>query len=270
MSLSVVVLTSVGREAHLRGCLRALAAQTLLADQILVVDDGSSQGHAVVAEFEADLPLRYDWRPHDYCMSRSYNRAVSQLSSEKLVFLSGDILLNPLALGFYAEYFAALPPAAIWGYFGSYKQEVLDSYLQPGVSVNIRDIRLWFTPEGRLSCREDMVRHPQVYAWGGNWALPRSLFVQAGGFDEDFSGWGYEDVAFANQLVQLGIPMAFSVDVWGEHQAHADPEETTVALRNRQKIGVLSPCLHEPGLLYHPVRTHLAELLNSVYGCFQG
>lgn len=265
MSLSVIVLTSVGREAHLRGCLRALAAQRYSPEQILVVDDGSSQGRAVVAEFAGELPLLYDWRPHDYCMSRSYNRAVALLQAEDLVFLSGDILLNPQALGFYAEYVAALPPTAIWGYFGSYKQAQVTSYLLPGAQVNIRDIRLWFGPEGRLSCREDMVRHPQVYAWGGNWALPRSLFVQAGGFNEAFSGWGYEDVAFANQLVQLGIPMAFSVDVWGEHQVHPDPEEPEVALRNRENIGVLAPCQQEPGLLYHPQRTQLAGLLKSHY-----
>jgi len=266
MSLSVVVLTSVGREVHLRGCLRALAQQTVLPEQILVVDDGSAQGRAVVAEFEAELPLCYDWRPHDYCMSRSYNRAVAQLTAENLVFLSGDILLNPLALGFYADYFSALPPMAIWGYFGSHKQEVLASVLQPGAQVNLRDIRLWFGPDGRLSCREDMVRHPQVYAWGGNWALPRSLFLQAGGFDEDFSGWGYEDVAFANRLVQLGVPMAFAVDVWGEHQAHPDPEEAEVAQRNREKIGALAVAQQEPGLLYHPERTQLAQLLKGLQG----
>lgn len=266
MSLSVIVLTSPGRETHLRRCLLALAQQTEPADQILVVDDGSAQGRAVVSEWQRDLPLIYDWRPHDYCMSRSYNRAVAQLQAEKLVFLSGDILLNPLALGFYEAYFEALPPTAIWGYFGSYKQEIVASYLQPNTQVNMRDLRLWFTPDGRLSCRSDMVLHPQVYAWGGNWALPRSCFVKAGGFNEAFSGWGYEDVAFANQLMHLGLPMAFAVDVWGEHQIHADPEMAEVAQSNRGKIGVLAPCLHEPGLLYDPQRTHLAQLLSQVYG----
>jgi GT2 family glycosyltransferase len=266
MSLSVIVLTSPGREDNLSACLRALAQQTQSAKHVLVIDDGSTGGRERVAEFEQDLPLVYDWRPHDYCMSRSYNRAVAQAQTEQLVFLSGDVLLNPQALAFYQEYFLALPATAIWGYFGSYKQSESLSCLVPERRVNLRDIRLWFTPNGDLSCRQDMVLHPQVYAWGGNWALPRSLFLKVGGFDEHFSGWGYEDVAFANRLVLADIPQAFAVDVWGEHQVHPDPEDAAIAARNRSQIGILARSRHEPGLLYHPERCHLAQLLRDDQG----
>ncbi|PIQ24447.1 hypothetical protein COW36_24665 [bacterium (Candidatus Blackallbacteria) CG17_big_fil_post_rev_8_21_14_2_50_48_46] len=266
MSLSVIVLTSPGREDNLRACLSALSQQNRLAEKIHIVDDGSQRGAAIVKAFQTELPLSYDWRPHDYCMSRSYNRAVKALSSERLVFLSGDILLNPQALSFYHEYYQALPPSAIWGYFGSHKPESVTSQLIPGRQVNIRDIRLWFTPEEKLTCPPEMFQHPQIYAWGGNWALSRSLFTAAGGFDERFSGWGYEDVAFANRLIAQGVPQAFAIDVWGEHQVHPEGEDSAVAKKNRERIGPLAPSRHEPGLLFHPGRTDLPQRLIKDYG----
>lgn len=265
MHLTVVVLTSPQRETHLQNCLRALAVQTLPASEIWVIDDGSTGGAAVVQAWRSELPLRYDWRPHDYCISRSYNRAMALIQNEYLVFISGDVLLNPAALAFYAEYYQILPPTAIWGYFGSHKPECVDSQLIPGCRVNIRDIRLWFQPGGRLSCPQDMVVYPQVYAWGGNWAISRQLFLETGGFNEAFQGWGYEDVAFANQLVQRGIPQAFAVDVWGEHQVHPGDEQAATVSRHRALVGPLIQAEQEPGLLYHPGRTRLFQLLQEDY-----
>lgn len=182
-----------------------------------------------------------------------------------LVFLSGDVLLSPKALAFYTDYYRELPFTAIWGYFGSYKLECVDSQLIPGCRVNIRDTRLWFQPNGRLTCPEDMVIYPQVYAWGGNWAIPRRLFIESGGFNEAFQGWGYEDVAFANQLIYRGIPQAFAVDVWGEHQVHPKDEHPVTVARHRRLVGPLVRTTQEPGLLYNPQATPLFALLCHAY-----
>ncbi|PKL74250.1 MAG: glycosyltransferase, partial [Candidatus Melainabacteria bacterium HGW-Melainabacteria-1] len=69
MSLAVIILTSPGREANLVACLQALKAQTLQGFELIVVDDGSEQGEAVVRTATAGwLDPLYLWRPNDYNM----------------------------------------------------------------------------------------------------------------------------------------------------------------------------------------------------------
>jgi glycosyltransferase involved in cell wall biosynthesis len=265
MQLSVIVLTSPGREENLDACLKALAQQDLAAAEIRVIDDGSAHGAQSVAKWSKELPLAYDWRPNDRCMSRSYNRAVAQTRCEKLVFISSDILLNPHSLSFYAEYYQALPPAAIWGYFGSYKADIRPSHLIPGRQVNCLDHRLWITPTGQINCPPQMIKQPQHFAWGGNWSLTRTLFMAVGGFNEHIQGWGYEDVEFANRLIQQQIHQIFAVDVWGEHQIHPEWSQASEMARNYAQIRNWASPAREPGLLYHPGRTRLVEHLYPTY-----
>lgn len=260
MRLSVLILTSPGREDNLRACLQALKQQRHQDFELIVIDDGSPQGEAVLAaETSGWRPARYLWRPNDYCMSRSYNLGAEQVMTDHLVMLSADVLLNPLALTAYAASLMALPDTVIYGYFGSDKRDERPSCLIPGRRVNLRDERFAFGPDGGLRFQPQMRQYPQHFAWGGNWALPKALFDALGGMDEGYSGWGLEDVDFANRLLERRGRLAFSLDVWGEHQVHPlDVDEARYA-SNKARLGTYWIAVNEPGLIYDPASNKLRE-----------
>ncbi|PKL75010.1 MAG: hypothetical protein CVV27_17565, partial [Candidatus Melainabacteria bacterium HGW-Melainabacteria-1] len=194
---------------------------------------------------------------------RSYNLGVAATRGDQLVLLSGDLLLNPLALAAYAASFAQLPDTVIYGYFGSDKNDIRPSCLIPGRTVNLRDERFAFLPDGTLQFQPQMLEFPQHFAWGGGWGLRKGLFEALGGMNEAFSGWGLEDVDFANRLLYRRGHLAFSLDVWGEHQPHALVIEPERLARNREVLGPYWIAVQEPGLIYNPSTNRLKDLLQS-------
>lgn len=260
--LSLLVLTSPGREANLVACLQALRAQHYQDFELLIADDGSAQGqavaHAACAGWKQPL---YLWRPNDYCMSRSYNSGVAAATGEFLVLLSGDVLLNPLALTSYAASFAGLPETVIYGYFGSDKTDERDSLLIPGRRVSLRDERFDFGPDGALRCQSQMLSFPQHFAWGGNWGLPKALYQTCGGMNEAIHGWGLEDVDFANRVLERHGRLAFSLDVWAEHQIHPVQIDQAQLEQNRALVGTYWMPAEEPVLIFNPSQNRLKERL---------
>lgn len=77
--------------AHLRRCLDALAAQTVLADEIVVVDNGSTDDSAAVAQAAGALVLTERVRGIARASARGYDRAAGDV----LVRLDADSVPPP-------------------------------------------------------------------------------------------------------------------------------------------------------------------------------
>lgn len=267
MKLSVIVLTSRAREANLQHCLKALCAQEHQDFELIIADDGSQDGREIAHDFCRHWPRlsHYDWRPHDYCMSRSYNRALAQVQTQNWVFLSSDVLLNPRALSYYALYLEKMPPGLIYGYFGNEREIEAESLWYPERRVNPVDSRFHFRPNGQLTCDPQIHQRPQSFAWGGNWALSGRLCPATRSlFNEDFVGWGLEDVDLANRLLAQGAPLSFSLDVWGEHQVHALQIDEEQYQKNQKALGPYAKAQHDIGLLYNPRDRRLFERLKAL------
>ncbi len=56
--------------------------------------------------------------------------------------------------------------------------------------------------------------------WGLSFALPASLWRQAGGMDERYCGYGAEETDFAARLARLGTPVHWVADARAWHQHH--------------------------------------------------
>lgn len=220
-ALSVIITTSPGREANLAGCLASLARQRQSPGfEVLVCDDGSTAGEATAADWQQQLNLRYLWRPNDMCLNRSRNAGLAVARGRRIVVISGDVLLNPLALAAYDAHLQA-GAGRLWsGYFGYLRYYVAPSTLIPGRLVNYLDKRFFGYGTDRLLPLPHLAQHPEEFFWGGSLAFERGDLDAIGGFDEAFVGWGYEDVAFGRKLLQAGLQLHFSLDAWGEHQLH--------------------------------------------------
>jgi glycosyltransferase involved in cell wall biosynthesis len=90
--LSVIVPVGDGA-GFLADSLPALRASDLPADQweLIVVDDGSGDGSAAIAERYADAVVRLD-RPHGPALAR--NRCVERARGDILVFIDADVSVH--------------------------------------------------------------------------------------------------------------------------------------------------------------------------------
>lgn len=262
-ALTVVVLTSPGREDNLRLCLTTLAGQTQPAEEILVIDDGSAGGRAIAAE--CDLPLHYHGRPNDANRSRSRNLGAAHARHAGLVFLDGDMLLNPHALAYYRLYLSQLPQAVIFGYHGNDSTRLQPSALLPGQRVHARDERFPLL-DGHLTVHPHLAQRPQDFTWSASFALQARDYAALGGFDERFEGWGFEDFDFGARAVNAGLKLDFSLDVWAEALPHPRAWREADKDRNRPLIAPLTRQPPPPSLLSERGRSTLEALWHGVYG----
>lgn len=109
MSLTVsVVITCHNYGRYLRECLESVLAQERRADEILVVDDASTDDTPAIAAAYADLGVRYE-RVEYRNACRSYNHGIAATSGDLIAFADADNALLPRFLGTLAAALEAEP-----------------------------------------------------------------------------------------------------------------------------------------------------------------
>jgi glycosyltransferase involved in cell wall biosynthesis len=112
MGLTVsVVITCHNYGRYLRECLESILAQERPADEILVVDDASTdESPAIVAEY-ADHGVRYERVEfRDAC--RSYNHGIAASSGDLIAYVDADNSLTPRFISTLAARLEADPDLA--------------------------------------------------------------------------------------------------------------------------------------------------------------
>jgi glycosyltransferase involved in cell wall biosynthesis len=115
MTISVVIPT-YNRSHFLAATLRSVLSQTRPADEILVVDDGSTDDTAAVVEglcrAYPSAPLRYHYQTNAH-LGAARNTGQRLTSGEALLFLDSDDLLLPDALKQLEKALTSHPKAAL-------------------------------------------------------------------------------------------------------------------------------------------------------------
>ena len=92
-----IVIPTYNRREHLLECLRHLERQTWMDFEVLVMDDGSTDGTPeAVEEYRrtAPFPVRYLWQAN-LGPATGRNRAIAQLSSPLCILIGDDIFVSP-------------------------------------------------------------------------------------------------------------------------------------------------------------------------------
>jgi len=94
-------------------------------------------------------------------------------------------------------------------------------------------------------------------SWGefvtGNASMPRALLAAAGGFDERFSGYGYEDYELGYRLAALGLPIVYEPAAINWHCHLVRFEDDLARKREAGAAAVLFTRIHPSAAL----RLHL-------------
>jgi glycosyltransferase involved in cell wall biosynthesis len=222
-----VAIASYDRRAKLARALGALARQTLPPErfEVVVVLDGSADGSAErVRALGLPYPVRVLEQPNRG-LAASRNRGAHEARHPIVVFLDDDIVAEPGLLAEHARAHAAAPAAHVA--LGAYPPVIR------GHDPWSLFLRAWWHDHFR---RKGETGHVWSFVdfCDGNCSMPRALFLETGGWDEDFRGGRRQDWEYAIRLLERGVRFAFHPRAAGAH--HFDTRFET-ALRNRRAEG---------------------------------
>lgn len=222
MDASIVIATR-DRADLLARTLRSLEGlDTTVHFEVIIADHGSTDETGALLNRFGGLPLRrVDVPFRGESIAEPKNAGGHAAQGDVLVFLDAGMLCPPHFLTAHLSTNAAGTPSIVAGaVVGWESEDTSDPYWravdQHGLATS--------PPEHLADPREarwpDCVDAAWMLVWGANMSLPRSAFVEHGGFDERLAGWGWDDLELAFRLGRAGIAPAYSARSWAVHYPH--------------------------------------------------
>lgn len=222
MEISVIV-TTYNRSNLLEKCMAALEEQERLPDEVIIADDGSDPEHVEVIRkiaLQSSLDVHHvRQEQRGFRAAANRNNGVRAASGDLLMFLDGDVVLFPKAVGAHAE----ASQGRYWT-IGNVLRLTEEETERLTISL-IRERRLdsfWPGPDDprierleqiqrRLDARVrgrwnrlSEYRMRRIRLSGSQTSIPRIAFERVNGWDENFEGWGWEDQDLALRLQLSG------------------------------------------------------------------
>ncbi len=202
-SLSIVI-PAYNREKHLAVALNSAIGQTVPADEIIVVNDGSTDGTECVAKSFAPHVRVISIKNNGAGPGRPRNVGIAHCLSRYIMFLDSDDYLEPHAVERHRDAFRLNVGAGIVcsNYYvqekrdGQYLDRTLnDAYvvrdIAPRIQVGDRTFAISAFDAYRRYCRDNYLRFAATVA--------RSACVEVGGFDETLPQ--SQDMAFFFRVI---------------------------------------------------------------------
>lgn len=205
----------------LRLCLESVFRQTVLPDEIVIADDGSSmETHELIEEMrgKSPIPIIHVWQEDDgFRLTMIRNKAVAASSGDYILQIDGDCMLPEtyvrdhlrMARRGYYEGGKRICLTREWTektigsgklflpYFGSLREK-------KGVKKFLRLHRIpWLMkPYSYLRSRS---KRPHRGIIGCSMSFWRDDFIKVNGYDEAFIGWGHEDAELLARFYASGL-----------------------------------------------------------------
>ncbi len=210
--VSVLTLAG-GRPEHLHNMVLGLIRQVHRPIELIVAVMQADPYTLPPAPFPIrQLTIAGDALP----LAAARNAAVQAAIGDTLIFLDMDCIPAPTLIG---DYVAGL--AGLEGVLMGEVSYLPDGATAPGwtierfAAVAVRHPDRRGPPETGCEICDDY-----RCFWSLNFAVRRTTFLAAGGFDERYVGYGGEDTDFAKTLGDRGIPLAWMKGGLAYHQYH--------------------------------------------------
>ncbi len=216
-----VIIPAYNAENVLPRCLKALESQTLLQDQyeVIVVDDGSSDGTAEVAERAGANVLRLD----HLGPAAARNAGAEIARAEILIFTDADCEPAPDFLERLLEPFGAPIISGARGVYRTQQRSLIARFVQLEYEERYQRIAKIVAESGAVDALDTS------YA-----AYRRNVFIEAGGFDTRYLHAAVEDHELSYRLAHEGHTFSF-VPTAAVYHKHV--ESLTQYARRKFKIG---------------------------------
>ncbi len=203
MTLTIVIPAYQSAE-HLPRCLAALMASTRAPEEILLVDDGSTDGGADVARAAGIRVIAVPDGPRGPAAAR--NRGAAAATGDILVFLDADVAVHADTIARLGEYLEAHPD--VEAVFATYDA----TPAHPAMVSQYRNLLHHFVHQ---ESRTDASTF-----WAACGAIRRDVFLSSGGFDERYLRPAIEDIELGVRLRDAGRRIALRPEIQATHLKH--------------------------------------------------
>jgi len=225
MKITIIVPT-YNRPQALVLCLRSLAMQTMLPDEVMIADDGSGpETRETITRMTEELkdlfPIRHVWQEDiGFRKPKILNETVRKSTGDYLIFIDGDCMAHRQFVRSHIKFSA--PNTILSGKRVDIGQDLTERLMQRGRPfVAIRTVLVWDALFGRvirsrkveeaIRIKNSMVRRAlhrdritDDGVWGCNFSLSKELFYAVNGCDEDFTDGSIEDNDIGIRVLNQG------------------------------------------------------------------
>lgn len=231
MSITAIVPVWNGREL-LERLLATVAAQTLPASELLVIDNGSTDGAADAARAHGARVIPMG---RNAGFAAAVNRGIGEASSEWVAVLNSDIELA-------SDYFARLRAADSWFATGKILSAADPNRIDGTYDLVSRGGAAWRAGSGQPD-RAAFAQGREIASAPWTAALFRaSLFSKVGVLEEKFESY-LEDIDFGLRCAALGFTGRYVPEAVAHHRgsaAYGRWHSETVRLISRNQIFLLA------------------------------
>ena len=217
MRISVVIPTH-NRKALLRRCLAAVTQQDYPHYEVIVVDDGSTDGTEAMVRNEFPQ-VRYLRQEPNRGPAAARNRGIEAATGEVVAFTDDDCIVPTDWLSALAQGFRRWPEVAGVGGYQEAPEEILQTNAVARAERAMR-LRRW----GERAGMEQLGGNEVPGLATNNVAFRRDVLLEVEGFDEGFPVAAGEDADLKLRIAQRGYQLLYiplKVDHYREYTCRA-------------------------------------------------
>jgi glycosyltransferase involved in cell wall biosynthesis len=209
MKISVVIGTYNQKET-LKLVLESFFKQSLSPSEyeLVVVDSFSNDGtDAMIEHLKPTCRLNYI-RQENQGKSAARNRGIKEAASDLILLTDADMVADPDLLEQHVKTQERFGNVAVEGITYNLKKELQVKQLSPQNPDLEPYIKQRLRPLSRIKW---------AYFLSGNLSIRKAELIRAGGFDENFSVYGWEDIELGYRLHQMKIPLIYNPEAINYH-----------------------------------------------------
>lgn len=209
-----LIISTYNRPDALAVCLDSIRYQTLLPDEVIVGDDGSTaETKETIDRIKRDfpIPLIYIWQEdRGFRLAMMRNKTIAQATGDYIIEIDGDVFLHKRFVEDHVR--LASPKRYLKGTRVRLGEKLTDEICKEQVN---RKIYPWTSgidskAETALHLKwlstlfADRFKKHKLSGLGCNMSFWRLDVLAINGYDEFFEGWGAEDDDLAHRLYRSG------------------------------------------------------------------
>ena len=229
---TAVIVTSYCRRDALNLILQSVVNQTEMPEEVIVADDGSGPDvRSLIDYWSGRLPLTSIWQADlEFRAARARNLAVVKAKGDHLIFIDGDCVLPPDFVKTHRRLITDRKMVSGGRFLiNSLDTKALVTSGKVDENLCFRDIKFLKLPLGLL---RDLAPRSWRQVRTCNLGIMKSDFMNVGGFDESYQGWGREDSDLVVRMIKNGVKVRSARFAACVSHLHHDEEAKTALEAN--------------------------------------